>query len=93
MYLLQGGIAMRIKVSLDKNKTNSHGTQNQGESWNWEMVRGPRFKMLDLLKEIRQRENQNPEGGRTRAVWYKRFIYYFPSGKWWNLDVVLVRSL
>jgi hypothetical protein len=84
---------MRIKIHLDKNKSNSHGTQKKGEPWNREMIRGHKITVVDLISGIREREKQNPECGRTRAVWYKRFIYYCPSGKWWNLDVALVRSL
>jgi hypothetical protein len=49
--------------------------------------------MVDLLEPIRQRQAANPEGGRTRALWYKRLWFYFPSGACWNLDIALVRSL
>lgn len=84
---------IRIKIKLEKNATNHHGTQNRFEQWNRETVFGPRFAVVDLMGGIRERENHNPEGGKSRAIWYKRFIYYFPSGKWWNLDVAVVRPL
>ncbi len=84
---------MRIKVHLDKNVTNHHGTQMRGEPWNEQMVRGWKICVIDLLKDIRERETVNPEGGKTRARWYKRFILYFPDGSWWNLDVALVKSI
>jgi hypothetical protein len=51
------------------------------------------LRMVDLLEPIRQRQAANPEGGRTRALWYKRLWFYFPSGACWNLDIALVRSL
>jgi hypothetical protein len=81
---------MKFKVHLDKNGINHHGTQAKGEPWNNQTVRGWKLTCVDLLREIKQREQSNPEGGKTRAKWYKRFILYFPSGSWWNLDVALV---
>ncbi len=70
-----------------------HGTQRRGESWNHEIVRGWKLSCIDLLGPIKERERANPEGGKTRAKWYKRFIVYLPSGAWWNLDIALVQRV
>lgn len=83
---------MKIKVTLENSPINYHGTQKKGEPWNGETVRGYKVTCLDLLKYVKEREASNLEGGKTRAVWYKRFILYFPSGAWWNLDVAMVRD-
>jgi len=80
---------MRLKLHLNKNSMNYHGTQAKGEPWNNETVHGYKVSCVDLLKNIKQRERDNPEGGKTCAKWYKRFILYLPSGAWWNLDVCL----
>ena len=82
---------MKLRTYFGKSKMNSHGTQGKGEPWNQETVRGWKLCCVDLLGPIKARETANPEGGKTRAKWYKRFILYFPSGAWWNFDVVLHR--
>jgi len=81
---------MKFRINFDKNITNYHGTQAKGQPWNNETIRGWTLKSVDLLQPIKKREKANPEGGKTRAKWYKRFILYFPSGSWWNLDVALL---
>jgi len=81
---------LKLKISLEKNDMNHHGTQAKGEVWNRQTVRGWKLHCVDLLRPIKEREQCNPEGGKTRAKWYKRFILYFPSGAWWNIDVALV---
>ena len=81
---------MRIKLRLEKNATNHHGTQAKGDPWNEQTVHGWKLRCVDLLRPIKEREKVNPEGGKTRARWYKRFILYFPAGSWWNLDVTLL---
>lgn len=83
---------MNFKIRLEKNATNHHGTQANGEAWNNQTVHGFKLRYVDLLEQIKKREKVNPEGGKTRAKWYKRFILYFPSGSWWNFDVALVRK-
>lgn len=82
---------MKLSVHFSKNYTNHHGTKAKGEPWNKETVHGLKLTCVDLLQPIKRRENSNPEGGKTRAKWYKRFILYFPSGSWWNFDVALLR--
>jgi hypothetical protein len=81
---------MKFRINFDKNVANQHGTQATGQPWNRETVRGWKLSCVDLLQPIKEREKENPEGEKTRAKWYKRFILYFPSGSWWNLDVALV---
>lgn len=67
-----------IYFRFEKNHSNMHGTQKPGEAWNRETVKGPKFKKRTL-------ERKSPG-----FSW--RFIFYFPSGKWWNLDVFSKRS-
>lgn len=78
---------LKLKINLYKSEVNQHGTQAKGEPWNQQTVHGWKVTCLDLLQPIREREKSNPEGGKTLKKWYKRFILYFPSGAWWNLDV------
>lgn len=84
---------MKLTMGFEKNKMNYHGTQAKEEPWNKQTVVGWKLHCVDLLQPIKQREKSNPEGGKTRAKWYKRFILYFPDGSWWNLDVALVSRL
>jgi hypothetical protein len=84
---------MRLRFNFGKNDTNHHGTQAAGEAWDRKMVCGWKLRCIDLLGPIKEREAANPEGGRTRAKWYKRLILYFPDGSWWNLDIALVTAL
>lgn len=81
---------MSIKFNSGKSKINYHGTQAKGEPWNNKTVCGPKLTCIDLLKDIKKFEKSNPEGGKTRARWYKRFIFYFPSGVWCYLDIALI---
>jgi hypothetical protein len=74
---------VKFTVKFGKSTTNYHGTQEKGKAWNKETVRGWKLRCVDLLQPIKGH-------GKTRAKWYKRFILYFPSGSWWNLDVALV---
>lgn len=78
---------MKLRLRFERNRTNRHGTQKSGDPWNQEMICGPKLAVVDLLDDLRRR--QVP----TRAVFYKRFIYYLPSGRWWNFDLALVRSI
>lgn len=83
---------MKLKMRLEKNNTNHHGTQRKGEPWNAQTIHGWKLSCVDLLGPIKKREKDNPEGGKTRAKWRKRFIVYLPSGAWWNFDVTLVKN-
>lgn len=82
---------MKFKIWFDKGDTNYHGTQAKGEPWNQETVRGWKLVTIDLLPGIKMREKHNPEGGKTRAIWYKRIIIYKPSGACWYVDMSLVK--
>lgn len=88
----EGG-KMKLRILFEKNDMNYHGTQAKGETWNEQTIRGWKLRCVDLLRPIKEREKVNPEGGKTRAKWYKRFILYFPSGSWWNLDIALLQRL
>lgn len=81
---------LKPKFYFGKSKTNHHGTQPKGEPWNQQTVYGWKLILVDILSSIKKRTESNPEGGHTRARWYKRIILYFPSGAWWHLDVVLI---
>lgn len=81
---------MKLRTTFEKNGVNHHGTQAKGQPWNNETIRGWKLRCVDLLQPIKEWERNNPEGGKTRARWYKRFILYFPSGRWWNIDVALL---
>jgi hypothetical protein len=83
---------LKLRINCEKSVTNYHGTEKKGEPWNRETVRGWKLRCVDLLQPIKEREKHNPEGGKTRARWYKRFILYLPSGAWYNLDVALVST-
>lgn len=80
---------MKFNMRFEKNAMNHHGNQAKGEPWDQQTVHGWKIRCVDLLQSIKEREKENPEGGKTRARWYKRFILYFPSGYWWNFDVVI----
>ena len=77
-------------MRVGKSGVNYHGTQEKGDPWNQQTIRGLKCRCVDLLQPIKEREKSNPEGGKTSAKWYKRFILYLPSGAWWSLDVALV---
>ena len=81
---------MKIRVNFDVYSTNHHGTQTVTQPYNSQTVHGWKLCYVDLLQPIKKLEKDNPEGGKTRAKWYKRFILYFPSGAWWHLDVTLL---
>ncbi len=83
---------MKIEVNCGKGAGNYHGTQAKGETWNMETVHGWKLACVDLLGPIKEREANNPEGGKTRALWYKRFILYFPSSYWWYFDLAVVKK-
>ncbi len=74
---------MKLRLNSGKSNINYHGTQAKGELWNQQTVKGWKLSCVDLLQPIKKREVSNPEGGKTRVKWYKRFILYFPSGAWW----------
>ena len=80
-----------LRIKLEKNLMNYHGTQAKGQPWNEKTVRGWKLCCVDLLHPIRAREKANPGVGKIfpRVKWWKRFILYFPSGSWWNLDVAI----
>ena len=76
---------MRLKFHFGNEPRNCHGTEKKGERWNGEPVLGPKFRMVDLLGPIVEM------GVITRAVWYKRLIFYFPTGAWWHIDIAIMR--
>lgn len=89
---------VKVRFNFGKLKCNQHDhAKARAAKWDtsipFETIHGPALRMVDLLEPIRQRQAANPEGGRTRALWYKRLWFYFPSGACWNLDIALVRSL
>lgn len=71
-------------IRFERNERNIHGTQKKGEPWNRETVRGPRFSVVDIRKG-------NPHTKENANDFYKRIIFYFPSGAWWNLDIFFPR--
>lgn len=81
---------MKLRFNFGKSDNNYHGTQAKGEPWNQQTVHGWKLSCVDLLEGIKGRETSNPEGGKTRAKWYKRFILYCPSGSWRHVDVALL---
>ena len=81
---------LKVKFRFGKSDANYDGTQPKGKPWNQQTVHGWKLCCVDLLPPIKRREESNPEGGRTRARWYKRFILYFPSGAWRHFDVAIV---
>ena len=54
---------------------NSHGTQEKGQPWNQETVKGWKLKRIPLL--------------RLSAGVSQRIILYTPSGAWWHADIYL----
>lgn len=84
---------MKIKLNFGRFDMNWHEGDGGVILSGHKTIRGPKAKIVDILETIRQMNETNLEGGKTRAVWYKRFILYFPSGAWWHMDVAVVRSL
>lgn len=77
---------MRLRINFGKSDRNFHG-KRLGYC-TFETIKGWKVVVLDLLKEI------NKLGGnKSRAVWYKRVILYFPDGSWWHWDIALVKAL
>jgi hypothetical protein len=58
---------------------NFHGTQKKGERRNEQTVKGPKFLVVNI-------ERKSPG-------FSKRFIFYWPSGAWWHLDIYSKRRV
>jgi hypothetical protein len=70
---------MRIHFYCGKHEQNMHGTQAKGKPWNAQTLRGPKVRCCKL--ELHQ-----------PSIGY-RFVFYFPSGKWWSFDISLDRRV
>jgi hypothetical protein len=71
-----------VKFAFSKGERNCHGTQKKGEPWNKETVRGPKLVFFDIKKE-----NAWQKGFGARCFFFWRWIFYFPSGSCWYIDV------
>ncbi len=84
---------MKLKISFYSADMNWHAGDGGVIISGHKTITGPKFRIVDILETIRRISETNPEGGKTRAVWYRRLIFYFRSGAWWSMDVALVKSL
>lgn len=63
-----------MKLAFHRSNTNYHGTQQKGERWNEQTVRGPKLRYVKID---------------TRLPYYgHRFIFYFRDGSCWYFDIM-----
>lgn len=70
---------MNYRFACGRLDSNHHGTQQRGQPWNQETIKGPKFTFVRLEGFDRNSRLK------TRIGW--RIWFYFPSGACWNFDL------